>query len=997
MYTQRSKTSNFCKRVFLLALSVMFVSQYFSFFTTFFSVPVARAYNSVTVNAYTTSGDGSIRYWNNTSFSSAKSASAGRNISETGVNTGTVSEGSIGWNDSTNWLISRTFLPFDTSAIPTNAIIDSATLHLKGTKYVSGGFVSLVSSHQASPNFLTDQDFSLIDFTKQAEDINTNIFGGSLNCFAPLSGDWIITSSCVLSGTVIAPASVIVNSGAVVTISPNSKLLLDFKHFKLLVKKGGGVLIKKTAVLRQVKAGDVNAPPIINQALNAVHTMQSWPLNTTGVSNIVKGGVTEFAIVTQNDFNNTEPQTGGLNNFGLANIATSRAPQEDRPYLEITYHVPDPAPVLVPQFQNFGGSALYNQPYQNLSFPIPVNGQYFMHTGDDMHSSISVRRGMNIYSMSFDTAGYAKMLKMIQDIGLSPTASYPLYDSGQPSEVATKVRAAGLPINPNLSQGTFTISPNTNTYLRDLGQKAFSEITGIDPSEISPVYNMADLPGAGFTNLGADVTFFRPPLISKNSLNVIQDVSGNFTLINNEKATAQQITESAANTLVQFGITEDFIAGNFDDNFAQSLGLVLLSGIDPNAQIYATYGNANEVITRTISPENPYASDLTSNLTGSISKAPSLAQNLAAAGATPSQISALVAAAPTANQAAQAILDASKGKGQSALQGSNYILTPQQLSNITGVPFAPPAVPPILPPIGDPSTTSDLSILRPGALLMLLISNKPVYGCYEIPCQVASTDWTGLGTEVLGLPIFTESSLYWSASITNYGTDIFSTFGTAHTTPEAVRHGILNQIAAQPRVTQISFPKVNYALTLATSSWVTQFDKKLQEDYKSNDPGDPSKELAYDEYCLIASGVTAGYQMSKTIDGVVFPVTASSIRMASLTSSGKWIPSTTALQGIQAINNSLANGKSIIVGVNGTSKPGNTLTEHWVVIVSASVDSNGKQNYRFYDTGANSAVNGTAENALLQVDPNNLLLTGPRPYVGQSQETYTVTEVRPRP
>jgi len=82
------------------------------------------------------------------------------------------------------------------------------------------------------------------------------ISGNNPACTPPSSGDWTISTSCIFTGSALAPQSVTVNAGKLLTISAGSKLLIDFKHYKLLVKKTGGVLIKKTATLRQVKASD---------------------------------------------------------------------------------------------------------------------------------------------------------------------------------------------------------------------------------------------------------------------------------------------------------------------------------------------------------------------------------------------------------------------------------------------------------------------------------------------------------------------------------------------------------------------------------------------------------------------------------------------------------------------------------------------------------------------------------------------------------------------
>ncbi|HJT09681.1 MAG TPA: S8 family serine peptidase [Candidatus Nitrosotalea sp.] len=64
------------------------------------------------------------------------------------------------------------------------------------------------------------------------------------SCSPPASGDWTISSSCTISSSVTAPANVIVQSGAVLTIPNGLRLNIDFTHYHLLVRSGGGVLIK---------------------------------------------------------------------------------------------------------------------------------------------------------------------------------------------------------------------------------------------------------------------------------------------------------------------------------------------------------------------------------------------------------------------------------------------------------------------------------------------------------------------------------------------------------------------------------------------------------------------------------------------------------------------------------------------------------------------------------------------------------------------------------
>lgn len=66
----------------------------------------------------------------------------------------------------------------------------------------------------------------------------------SLGCSPSLSGDWTVPSSCTLASTSNSTANVIVNSGAVLTIPSGMKLNIDLTHYHLLVKSGGGVLVK---------------------------------------------------------------------------------------------------------------------------------------------------------------------------------------------------------------------------------------------------------------------------------------------------------------------------------------------------------------------------------------------------------------------------------------------------------------------------------------------------------------------------------------------------------------------------------------------------------------------------------------------------------------------------------------------------------------------------------------------------------------------------------
>jgi hypothetical protein len=70
------------------------------------------------------------------------------------------------------------------------------------------------------------------------------VYRNTLSCLPPASGDWVVTSSCTLGSSAAAPANIIVDTGAVLTIPSGLRLDIDFTHYHLLVRAGGGVLIK---------------------------------------------------------------------------------------------------------------------------------------------------------------------------------------------------------------------------------------------------------------------------------------------------------------------------------------------------------------------------------------------------------------------------------------------------------------------------------------------------------------------------------------------------------------------------------------------------------------------------------------------------------------------------------------------------------------------------------------------------------------------------------
>jgi hypothetical protein len=471
---------------------------------------------SQTVKIHTMPGDGSIRYWNTTNFETARNALAGRNGSASGVNQDPLSEGTTNWNDGTNWVITRTFLPFDTSSLPDDANILSAKLYLTGRKYVNGGEISLVLTNQSNPEVLSSADYGTVLFAKQAENKNSADFGNSA-------------------------------------------------------------------------------------------TTQAWELNNVGLSNLAKTGITKLAIVTQNDFLNQAPTNGAGNNFGLADIASSRSQPDIRPYLEITYTLnssPTPNPTsatgtpttlpapslptatttpIVTPFQNPTGSATFNQPYQNLSFPIPVNGQFFYALGDSLKNALYYRQHLQILSFDFQEAGRKIVEQKLAEINLNENSSYPLRVPNangsayiySPQFIAFS-QAGFYTQNINNSNNTF-IPAVGGEQRRQLGREFFKTHTNINPEAITAIYNLGDVntvPIFSPASFPTDLTTFQP---------------------------------------LPVGLSD-----------------------------------SSEIITRTISPLNPHGTDIVSNLYGTYFRSPSLTETLTAGGATPEQIYELIKTPSTA-------------------------------------------------------------------------------------------------------------------------------------------------------------------------------------------------------------------------------------------------------------------------------------------------------------------------------------------------------------
>jgi hypothetical protein len=126
---------------------------------------------------------------------------------------------------------------------PTGIVTFLNGSQILGTNTTSNGIATFSTSvlskgsHNISSQYSGDSNFapstSLVLIQKVAP-----------LCISPNSGDWIILQSCILGSNVLIHGNVIIQNNAVLTIPNGIRLNIDFTHFHLLVKSGGGVLIK---------------------------------------------------------------------------------------------------------------------------------------------------------------------------------------------------------------------------------------------------------------------------------------------------------------------------------------------------------------------------------------------------------------------------------------------------------------------------------------------------------------------------------------------------------------------------------------------------------------------------------------------------------------------------------------------------------------------------------------------------------------------------------
>ena len=104
----------------------------------------------------------------------------------------------------------------------------------------SDEFIDVVGTYSIYYDSTNTSGTSALQVVRTVHVINTP----PPDCEPPTSGDWVITTSCMINSSVTIQGSVIVRDGSVLIIPSRVVLDIDFVSFSLTVQSGSGVLIK---------------------------------------------------------------------------------------------------------------------------------------------------------------------------------------------------------------------------------------------------------------------------------------------------------------------------------------------------------------------------------------------------------------------------------------------------------------------------------------------------------------------------------------------------------------------------------------------------------------------------------------------------------------------------------------------------------------------------------------------------------------------------------
>jgi hypothetical protein len=130
----------------------------------------------------------------------------------------------------------------ETCVLRTNSAMDSLIIQNSSSLTINPN----VTLDLTSPNTLTLKSGSSLLIKSGA----SLTYTGSSTCEPPDSGDWIVTSDCIMSSSDVVLGNVIVQDGSTLTIPSGIFLDVDFANFQLIIKTDGSILIKSGGELK---------------------------------------------------------------------------------------------------------------------------------------------------------------------------------------------------------------------------------------------------------------------------------------------------------------------------------------------------------------------------------------------------------------------------------------------------------------------------------------------------------------------------------------------------------------------------------------------------------------------------------------------------------------------------------------------------------------------------------------------------------------------------
>ncbi|NTW33082.1 MAG: hypothetical protein HGB12_10725 [Bacteroidetes bacterium] len=133
----------------------------------FFKSAVFPVYSDATLNCSSVAGDGSVQYWNNSSWTTAHNATSGQYTGSDGFDYASTGMTAGEWTNG-NWQIVRAFCPIATTSLPGDAIISSASLWIYAAIWgTASRNVCMVRQTQASVFSLVNSDYGQISSTQK--------------------------------------------------------------------------------------------------------------------------------------------------------------------------------------------------------------------------------------------------------------------------------------------------------------------------------------------------------------------------------------------------------------------------------------------------------------------------------------------------------------------------------------------------------------------------------------------------------------------------------------------------------------------------------------------------------------------------------------------------------------------------------------------------------------------------------------------------------------